>query len=384
MCSEFVSSITIMNPTRDLDTADFSLHRVIFSSRRRLQRTFSESTDFKCSIDIPRSQNIFRFALRRVTFPNVANPWDLKNPPYVYFRAGIEAVTGMVTNMGVYRVKLSKAWTSKSQVAGLADTYNVPNGINQLLTTNAELYTNELAAFLPGSTAFTEMMAQVRVYFESESSNMLFIKMASPTIARFQFLGVSDPDAGGDQELSHYGNNILGISKSTQLLGDNDDHTCEFPVNLTGMLHVYLTSTTLTATARSMRPMFAPVENCLMAIPVASTYLTMVDHRPEAPTIWSCNQDNTWDVVDFQLRYDSGGLVDLGGNDIEIEVEFEVMEKFNEPLQQMKEAIYMPVVNVHDTSKLLIKRDNRSWGSYTGTSGTRQFTTGGYTSRVFR
>lgn len=368
-----------MNPTRTLETADFSLHRVIFSSRQRLSRTFSKSTDFRCQIDLPRNQDVFRFAIRRVTFPNVANPWDLTDAPYLYFR-----VQNTTANWsGVYRVRLTYRWTEKIHVAASVANDFVEDGqLLDLMRTKAERVTVETGSAPAGSdTDFTTLMAKLDIYF---SGNQLTFAVENPSDLILTVLGMEESAAGGDQPPSHYANNILGISQTIGPLNSNQTQTAKFPVNLTGLLHVYLTSTILTATARSMRPVFAPVENCLTVIPVASTYLTLVDHRPEAPTVWNCNQDNHWDVVDFQLRYDTGNVVDLGGNDIEIEIEFEVMEQFNPPMRQMKEAIYVPFVNTFDTTKLLLKRDNRSWGSYGGNTGSRQFSSSGYAGRVFR
>lgn len=389
-----------MNPTRTLETADFSLHRVIFSSRQRLSRTFSKSTDFRCQIDLPRNQDVFRFAIRRVTFPNVANPWDLNNPPNLYFR--LRDTTGGTFD-AIYRVPLKYKWSTKSDVAKISNI-TVPNAVSggvdppfgiKALMCNLEGNANGgaqidklISGTAPSASAYNSLIGALDIFFESTTNdNALTFNMRGITDAgaRLQLLGMYEADAGGDKLPSHYANPILGISVTTPELDNGSAPlTMPFPVNLTGLLHVYLTSTILTATARSMRPFFGPVENCLAVIPVASTYLTLVDHRPEAPTVWNCNQDNHWDVVDFQLRYDTGSVVDLGGNDIEIEVEFEVMEINNTPTQQMKEAIYMPYVNTHDTTKLLLKRDNRSWGSYTGTAGSRQFSALGSTSRVFR
>ena len=387
-----------MNPTRTLDTADFSLHRVIFSSRQRVSRTFSQSTDFRCQIDLPRNVDIFRFAIRRVTFPNVASAWDLSNAPYIYYR--ILEIYDSATYTGVYRTRLVNRYTAKSDVAPVGeDTAPTGNQLAIQMRTLSPGITEYYSGFQFGvhnyadatlSKTYAALMnggategTKFQCYYETANDTHLTFKCDPGVNMQVQLLGVSESDAGGDQIPAHYGNNILGIASTISAIADIP-RRATFPVNLTGNLHVYLCSTILTATARSMRPIFAPVENCVIAIPVASTYLTLVDHRPESPTIWNCNQDNHWDVVDFQLRYDTGGIVDLGGNDIEIEIEFEVMEQFNPPLRQMQEAIYLPNVNVYDTTKLLLKRDNRSWGSYGGRTDAGQFSMRGPSSGVFR
>lgn len=368
-----------MNPTRDLDTADFSLHRVLFSSRQRVERTYSSSTNFKCQIDIPRGQDVFRFAIRRITFPNVANPWDLTNAPYFYYQVNAYVHnTDQLNWSGVYFVRFSTSWTK------LAD---VPASLEAMMK-QGSLY-QTLSGAPPATLTGNPYMDYLSVTLATAGDTNLTFASTNKDLGVI-LLSIQEQLAGGDKEVSHYGNNIIGVSETSPLIRELtpgisvQSYVTPFPIILSGLLHVYLTSTTLSATARSNRPMFAPVENCIAAIPVASSYLTMVDHRPEAPTVWNCNQLNHWDVVDFQLRYDTGGLVDLGGNDIEIEIEFEIMEQFQAPPQQMREAIYVPVVNTYDTSKLLMKRDNRSWGSYGGTAGGRQFSAAGYTSRVFR
>lgn len=384
-----------MNPTRTLDTADFSLHRVLFSSRQRIERTYSSSTNFKCQIDLPRNVDIFRFAIRRVTFPNVACQWDLQNPPYLYYRLVATAAVIEYSEFDiVYRVPLRHKWTTKEDVAKVHGgtspafgLYNLMMNLDGVSSGGATVY-KVISGTVPDVAGYNKAMTGFDIeYASKDSSNLTFSLKFNAADVRMQLLGVSEELAGGDQFPSHYANSILGVSASTKATTDGaylaDDVSMTFPVNLSGNLHVYLTSTVLSATARSTRPIFASVENCLAAIPVASTYLTLVDHRPEAPTVWSCNQDNHWDVVDFQLRYDTGGIVDLGGNDIEIEIEFEVMEQFNAPSRQMQEAIYLPNVNVYDTTKLLLKRDNRSWGSYGGRTGAGQFMNRGPSGGVY-
>ena len=382
-----------MEPTKTLDTAEFSLHRVIFSSRQRIERSYSSTTNFKCQIDIPRNQDIFRFAIRRVTFPNVSTAWDLNSPPYLYYRVELSDSVGE----SIYRVPLMTRFTTKVDVA--------PNSVPQAVATLGSGTLQYLMSILGPNTAewvsgnvltkavYEGRMSKLRILFPTVSATQLNVSLLPSDNANtvtLTLLGSNEDAAGGDQEPAHYANSILGVARTvvmnqtTATVGTSTTITLPFPVNLTGLLHVYLTSTTLSATARSMRPMFTPIENCLLAIPVASSYLTLVDHRPEAPSVWNCNQGNHWDVVDFQLRYDTGGLVDLGGNDVEIEVEFEVMEQHLPATQQMRESIYVPMVNMYDTTRLLLKGNTRSWGSYTGREGNRQFSAGGSTSRVFR
>jgi hypothetical protein len=148
---------------------------------------------------------------------------------------------------------------------------------------------------------------------------------------------------------------IFGFTKPVLLttVGGNNQLPMEYPFNLQNRPTFYLCSQRMTAVTRSLRPLAAPVKQCLAAIPVGGTYQTQVILNFDKPTIFLCTDDEQLGDIDFVLCYENGNVVPLGASSLVVELEVELIDPKVGVRMQMQDGINLAVFNSASTSNLL-------------------------------
>jgi hypothetical protein len=148
---------------------------------------------------------------------------------------------------------------------------------------------------------------------------------------------------------------IFGFTKPVLLtsVGTNHQLPMEYSFNLQNRPTFYLCSQRMTAVTRALRPLAAPVKQCLAAIPVGGTYQTQVILNFDKPTIFLCTDDEQLGDIDFVLCYENGNVVPLGASSLVVELEVELIDPKVGVRMQMQDGINLAVFNSASTSNLL-------------------------------
>ena len=148
---------------------------------------------------------------------------------------------------------------------------------------------------------------------------------------------------------------IFGFTKPVLLtsVGTNHQLPMEYPYNLQNRPTFYLCSQRMTAVTRSLRPLAAPVRQCMAVIPVGGTYMSQVVMNFDKPTIFLCTDDEQLGDIDFVLCYENGSVVPLGASSLVVELEVEMIDPKVGVRMQMQDGINLAVFNSASTSNLL-------------------------------
>lgn len=324
-----------MEPTADTSQAAFELRRCIINSKFRKYRDTSSSTDFRYGLNLPVNSQIFRFAIRRISFPFVCPPYDVSATkcPLVTCIIKYYPVAGpLSTNTDVKYLSLDKRYDDLAALATDVQTklqtiLNYPNGYNGWVIPSPIAAADRMTVTVVGnSLTFTSQRFAISFSAPPSTSD----NANGLAILGFPRLGAFMPQTTP----------VFQISSS-------------FVPNLSGSNgSFYLTSNALQAAARSTKPVVGPFQNVIASFYPNGQTLTEVNVLFTEPTIYSTAQGNRLDDFDLQLRYETGTPLDLGANEMEVELEIEIMDLTNTSAVRMREAIALPVLRPFDTQKV--------------------------------
>ena len=327
-----------MEPTPDTPQAAFELRRCIINSKFRKYRSISSSTDFRYGLNLPVNSQIFRFAIRRISFPFVCPPYDTSPSyaPKVVCAIKYYLPTNVLsTNTDIREFVLD---TRYDDLAAL--TAGIQTKLRSMLT-----YTAGEALTLGWTDAASATPVQKMEV--TQSGNVLTF-----TSQKFAISFSAPPESSTNAN----GLAILGFPRLGTFMpqtAPNFSVSSTFVPNLSGSNgSFYLTSNALQAAARSSKPVVGPFQNVIASFYPNGQTLTEVNVIFSEPTIYSTAQGNRLDDFDLQLRYETGTPLDLGANEMEVELEVEIMDLTNTSAVRMREAIAMPVIRPFDTQKV--------------------------------
>jgi hypothetical protein len=150
---------------------------------------------------------------------------------------------------------------------------------------------------------------------------------------------------------------ILGLSSPIKVVGTSKTIPA-FRLNLQPEQVLYLCSQRLSGASRSFPANTASGTNvqAIACIPIGGLSNQYIDFHFYDQTEYPCLGKEQFDEIDFSLRYNKGGVVNLGMSNMIIELEVESVILKNTSRSQMIESIHMPNFNAQDTAQLLGKK----------------------------
>jgi hypothetical protein len=335
-----------MEPTPDTPQAAFELRRCIINSKFRKYRDTSSSTDFRYGLNLPVNSQIFRFAVRRISFPFVCPPYDTSAfyAPKVICAIKFYLPTNTLSsNTNTREFILDARYDDLTSLAAA-----LQSKLRSMLT-----YTFAEATALgwQGSDALDANGAQ-----NISDTNKMVVSLSGNVLTftsqKFAVSFSSPPQSSSNAN----GLAILGFPRLGTFMPQTSPSfsvSSTFVPNLSGSNgSFYLTSNALQAAARSTKPVVGPFQNVIASFYPNGQNLTEINVLFTEPTIYSTAQGNRLDDFDLQLRYETGTPLDLGANEIEVELEMEIMDLTNTSAVRMREAIGLPVIRPYETQKV--------------------------------
>lgn len=310
------------------------------------------------------NEQITRYAVRSVHFPMLSGNWDTNyDIPTLYvewFGTGTSSVGYWKVNLNdksVNTVNKLKTFLEGCTIAsaraiwipvGAAADPRIASGTSLFGSTGLIVISinGDLDTLSYNTVAASSNVAILHNH-NSLSSRTYYPTITNTTqISQFN-LGTAAADLNVADE-------IFGLSSPIKIISSSAT-TPPFRLNLQPEQVLYLCSQRLSGAARSYPANTASGSNvqAIACVPVGGQSNQYVDFHFYDQTEYVCLGKEQFDEIDFSLRYNKGGIVDLGMNNMVIELEVESVILKNTSRMQMVESIHMPNFNAQDTAQLL-------------------------------
>jgi len=351
----------------------YNVRRFFISSTNKVSLD-QTTTNFTWRPVVDANEQITRYAVRSVHFPMLSGNWDTNydiptlyvewfgtgNTSLGYWRVllndkTVNTVSKLQTFLNATTIASGRAvWVSPSSTAeprGASQSLFGPSGLI-LITINGDLDS------LSYNTVTSSTVAILH------NHNSLSSRTYYPTVTNTS--QISQFNLGNAAADLNVADEIFGLSAPIKVTQGPSTTTPAFRMNMQPEQVLYLCSQRLSGAARSYPANTASGSNvqAIACIPVGGQSNQYVDWNFYDQTEYVCLGKEQFDEIDFSLRFNKGGIVDLGMSNMVIELEVESVILKNTSRMQMVESIHMPNFNAQDTAQLLGRK--RSYGFMRG------------------
>lgn len=354
----------------------YNLHRRHISSKNAIKKQSYDkyrNSNFINQFATDRSEQLTRFCVRSVKFANVAAPWDVTNPPSIYFQVGLY----------LYQIPLNFKVTTFAELVAALKLATLSNGSGVVDSTKIIPLSGAPALVLPASHSIfgdntdnqtliqlslsSSSLAKNRIYFYRRGTDFpgsTYIIHTQFSLSNSPAASVPSPYNRTDALSVDTASAILGLELPCVLASASNSFTADYVYNLVGASTLFLCSQRLSTCTRAYETIRCLVKQCILTVPVAQLTNSYIVYEPTDPTVFVSTGDEALNTIDFSLRYENNNLVDLGANALEIELEVETVDIKNGTRSTMNETIHLPRFNAYDTQMLLgqAKKRARSFG----------------------
>lgn len=345
----------------------YNVRRFFISSTNRTSVDQS-TTNFTWRPVVDANEQITRYAVRSVHFPMLAGNWDTKyDIPTLY----IEWFGTGNTSKGYWKVFLNdNTVNTVSKLKDFLEGCTIASSRAQWISsTDADPRSSTSSVFgtATGTVGLITMTISTDLatlsYTSTTGNNVAILHNHNSLSNRMYYPSITNSgqisqfNLGEAAQQLNVADEILGLSSPIKVIAASAT-TPAFRLNLQPEQVLYLCSQRLSGAARSFPANTASGTNvqAIACIPIGGLNNQYIDFHFYDQTEYACLGKEQFDEIDFSLRYNKGGVVDLGMSNMVIELEVESVILKNTSRMQMIESIHMPNFNAQDTAQLLGKK----------------------------